>query len=302
MTPQIQERNEQGKGVASPAYAAPTMAAHQLMNEDQTEVLRFLSERPLHTVVMNGFIRDNGVESQLNRGVFYACRNHLGELEGVALIGHAMYLEARTNAALITFANLAQEVRNLHMIMGEERTVQSFWNYYSEGGQPRRLFARAVLLVQTSPVADAAPVPGLRLARLDDLSLIVPVHASLAFEDSGVNPLDLDADGFRKRCARRIEQDRVWVWIERGELIFKVDIVSDTPEAIYVEGIYVAPNERRKGYGSRSMSQIGRNLLKRTNAIALLVNEDRLAVQSFFQQIGFTKSGLYETIFLQAQK
>jgi len=59
-----------------------------------------LAERPLHTVCIAGFIRDNGLESPLNRGRFYACRNSEGLLEGVALIGHATLIEARTTRAM----------------------------------------------------------------------------------------------------------------------------------------------------------------------------------------------------------
>jgi predicted GNAT family acetyltransferase len=298
MTPQFPKLNETRTGVGPSVFMARSLFAHELIEENKAEVLRFLAERPLHTVVMSGFVRDNGIESWLNRGTFYGCRDDLGHLEGVALIGHAMFIDARSNEAIAVFASLAQDVGSTHMIMGEQETIQRFWNYYSAGGQAPRLFCREVLFEQTSPFDTFAPVPGLRLASLDDLSLIVPVHAALAYDESGVNPLDLDRDGFRMRCARRVRKDRVWVWVERGELIFKADVISDTPEAIYLEGIYVAPGERGKDYGSRCLAQIARSLLTRTQAIVLLVNEEHRAAQSFFQKIGFVRRGLYDTIFL----
>ena len=43
-----------------------------------------------HTYSRNGkLIRDNGIVSSLNRGTFYGCRDLNGNLEGVALVGHA---------------------------------------------------------------------------------------------------------------------------------------------------------------------------------------------------------------------
>ena len=301
MIPQTLKLKEQSAGVISAVSTAAALTSYWLTNEDNSGVLDFLAERPIHNVVMSGFIRDNGLESWLNRGTFYACHNEAGKLEGVALIGHAMFLDARTDDALEVFARLAQDVRSTHMIMGEQETIQRFWNYYSAGGQVPRLSCREVLFEQTSSVETFAPVPDLRPANLDDLSLIVPVHAALACQESGVNPLTADPDGFRMRYARRIRQERVWIWVEGGQLIFKADVVSDTPDAIYLEGIYVNPNERGKGYGSRCMSQLVRSLLKRTKAIVLFVNEEHQAAQSFFQGIGFTRRGLYETIFLQEQ-
>src|SRR6266550_3826046 len=70
------------------------------------EVLAFLAQRPIHTVIMAGFIRDNGLLSPLNRGTFYACRNAAGHLEGVALIGHVTIVETESDEALELFAQL----------------------------------------------------------------------------------------------------------------------------------------------------------------------------------------------------
>ncbi|PYS49909.1 MAG: hypothetical protein DMF68_08700 [Acidobacteria bacterium] len=72
--------------------------------EDEREALRFLSSRPVHTINLRAFIRDNGMTSALNRGEFYGYRNPKGELEGVALIGHATLVEASTDRALEALA------------------------------------------------------------------------------------------------------------------------------------------------------------------------------------------------------
>src|SRR5688500_11772978 len=79
---------------------APELARVRKMTEsDRTEVLNFLSERPVHTVVMTSFILDNGMVSELNRGDFYGFADQMGTLQGVALIGHSTLVEARPNDA-----------------------------------------------------------------------------------------------------------------------------------------------------------------------------------------------------------
>ena len=108
MTPQFPKLNEPRPGVGPSLCMARSLFAHELIEENKAEVLRFLAERPLHNVVMSGFVRDNGIESWLNRGTFYGCRDDLGNLEGVALIGHAMFIDARSGEALGVFARLAQ--------------------------------------------------------------------------------------------------------------------------------------------------------------------------------------------------
>src|SRR5215210_1646520 len=82
-----------------------------LAEQHKTEILDFLAERPLHTVYLAGFVLDNGVVSPLNRGSFYGYRNSKGQLEGVALIGHATLFEIRSDEALSAFAGIAQIVR-----------------------------------------------------------------------------------------------------------------------------------------------------------------------------------------------
>jgi predicted GNAT family acetyltransferase len=270
-----------------------------LTNENKTEILSFLAQRPLHTVYLAGFILDNGVVSPLNRGSFYGYRNSSGHLEGVALIGHATLFEARTDEALAAFAGLAQNCSRTHMLLGEMERVEHFWNLYGEGGQAPRLMCRELLFEQRFPVEVKKPVRGLRQATLNDLELVLPVQASMAFEESGVNPMEKDPNGFRLRCARRIEQGRVWVLVEDNRLIFKADIISDTSEVVYLEGIYVAPESRGKEIGRRCLLQLTRNLLARTKTVSLLVNEQNQKASAFYLKAGFKMRAQYDTIFLQ---
>ena len=292
--------DEIAAGTMQWASLIPDALTVELLDDSmEAEVLDFLGARPLHTVVMAGFIRDNGLESPFNRGEFYACRNARGQLEGVALIGHAILVEARTVSALKAFACLAQAYPRAHMTMGEQEKVACFWSYYAESGLPPRRLCRELLFEQRWLAAMHEPVSGLRRATLNDLRLVMPAHAEMACAESGINPLEIDPSGFRLRLARRIEQGRVWVWIEDNSLIFKADVVSDTPEVNYLEGIYVNPSERGKGYGLRCMTQLSRTLLARTKALCLLVNEENQEAISLFYRAGYKVRSYYDTIFLQ---
>ena len=288
--------------VAAPSTTTDNfLAINRLTNKAEAEVLAFLAERPLHTFVMAGHIRDNQIESAFNRGVFYACHNGEGQLEGVALLGHATLVEARSEAALAAFARLAQACPQAHLIMGEQEKVERFWRYYARVGQLPRHICRELLLEQQWPIEAREPVRELRLATLAELELIMPVQAEMAQAESGINPLEVDPEGFRLRYARRIEQGRVWVWVENSQLIFKADVISDTPQVIYLEGVYVNPQERGKGYGVRCMSQLGQTLLARTNSLCVLVNEQSQRARSFFERAGFKRRASYDTVFLERQ-
>lgn len=277
------------------------LSVEQLATGQETEVLSFLAERPLHTVGMAGLIRDNGLVSPLNRGTFYACRNSARKIEGIALIGHATLFEARTTSALMTFARLAQGNTRAHMLLGPQEEIAEFWRHYADGGQTARVLCRETLFELNWPIEVREQVKGLRPAVLADLELVMPVQAAMAEEESGINPMQTDPLGFRLRCARRIEQGRIWVVVENDELVFKADIISETPEVIYLEGIYVRTEERGHKLGLRCLSQLSRELLARVSSICVLVNELNQTAQAFYQRAGFQCQSTYETIFLQQQ-
>jgi predicted GNAT family acetyltransferase len=269
-----------------------------LTEEDRQEVLTFLCERPTHTVCLVGFIRDNGFVSPHNRGTFYGCRNSEGRLEGVALIGHATLIEARSLRAMQEIALVAQINPRTHMILGEKEKVEQFWNYYSDEGQEMRLAYREMLFEVRQAMQLRDEIEGLRRATLEDLELVAPVHAAMAEEESGINPLEVDPEGFRARCARRIEKGRVWVLVEDGKLLFKADIQADTPDVIYLEGVWVNPDIRCKGIGGNCLRQLCRDLLTRTKSVCVLVNEENERAQTFYRMCNFKLRGVYDTIFL----
>ncbi|HEX7177689.1 MAG TPA: GNAT family N-acetyltransferase [Pyrinomonadaceae bacterium] len=278
-------------------FTSNALTVQTLRAGDEPEVLTFLARRPLYTVVMAGFVSDNGLESSLNRGVFYGCRGPEGRLEGVALLGHATLMEARAPAVLDAFGRFAQALPRPHVIMGEQQVVARFWRGYADAGAAPRLSCRELLFEQRRPVGGRAAVTDLRLATPDDLNGVMEVQARMAFEECGVNPLRTDPVGFRERCRRRIEKGRVWVVSRCGRLVFKADAIADTPEIIYLEGVHVRPDSRGEGLGLDCLSQLGRTLLAKSASICLVVKEGRTEAQDFYRKAGYEFRCYYDTIY-----
>src|ERR1041385_5414334 len=280
----------------SPAPAE--VKVERLTNSDAVEVLQFLAQRPIHTVAMMSLIHDNGIVSPFNRGTFFGCRDLKGQLEGVALVGHATLMETVSDRALAALAQVARECPNTHLIMGEKERVADFWSHYSEAGRRQRLACREWLFELSWPIEARESVKGLRPATVAELDLVMPIQAKLAFIESGVDPLEVDPHGFRQRCLRRIDQGRTWVVVENGDLVFKADIASKTSEVIYLEGIWLREDCRHTNIGTRLMSELMRRLLEDAKSICLLVNETNKPAQGFYRKCGFHFRATYETIFL----
>lgn len=277
----------------SPANIGGNPAIQLLNNEHKSEVLSFLSARPLHTFIMASWIRDNGMVSSFNRGNFYGYRDDQAQLQGVALIGHCTLFETKVDGALEAFAGLTYNCSSARAVLGEAHKISQFMG--SRAGHTNARICRELLLEKD--VAESLNlVKSLRPATSEHLDLVVPIHAQTAFEESGINPLDVDPEGFRERCARRIQQGRVWVAIENGRLKFKADIVSDTPEVVYLEGLYVSSEHRGNGYGARCLTQLTNHLLERTNSVCLMVNEINAAAQKSYQKAGYRFREHYDTL------
>jgi uncharacterized protein len=282
-------------------FARPSQpcAISELYRHDESEVIEFLSARPVHTVFMMGLIRDNGLLSPRNRGSFYGSRSQSGQLEAVGLIGHATMIEAHTEESLIGFARIARNCENTHLIRGEQNSVSTFWTYFADAGHEPRLISSEQLFELDEVPAMIEDIRGLRPAAVSDSEKVMAVNSSMALEEGGINPLQRDPNGFRNRTLRRIEQGRVWVWIEDNRLIFKADVVSETPEVTYLEGVYVHPEERRKGYGLQCLGKLSSLLLANTNSICLTVNDRNKNAVAFYTKAGFKFHSHYETIYLR---
>lgn len=304
MTLKLAYNNIEISKVSSLEFVIANAVANQsrvnVLNEsDKQEVLSFLTVRPVHTVVMTSFIHDNGIDSPSNRGRFFSYRNAAGQLEGVALIGHTTLVEARTDDAVVALALKARESETpINIMMSDGDSIESFWQYYSNENQQPRLVCEERLFEIKHPVLVRDEVPGLRLASADELLPIAEAHAEVAFEESGVNPLHKDRDGFLKRVLRRIEQGRVWVVFDGEKLVFKADVIAETSDVMYLEGIYVNPEDRGKGLGADCLSQLSRVLLEKVQHVCLLSNVDFQQAHNAYLKAGFKSKDSCVTMFV----
>jgi GNAT superfamily N-acetyltransferase len=279
---------------------SPDMSkVRQLRDENTEEVQAFLSVRPVHTVVMSSFIVDNGIESDLNRGKFYGYRNSAGSLDGVALIGHSTLVEARTDEALKALAFVARTSETpIHLIMSSGNSAEDFWNYVSGGARAPRLTCTESLFEISFPFAVQHSEWSIENAKMEHLLQVAEAQAEVAFIECGVDPLARDREGFLKRVARRIEQGRVFTVFENDKLVFKADIIAETDDVIYLEGVYVSKEYRGRGIGAKCLASLSLELLNRVEHICMLSNVEFEGAHKSFQKAGFMNTDHCTTLFV----
>ncbi len=279
---------------------APDMSkVAELRAENTEEVQAFLSVRPVHTVVMSSFIVDNGIESDLNRGKFYGYRNESGMLEGVALIGHSTLVEARTDNALQALAVQARSSETpIHLVMSSGTAANDFWQGMTDGLKQPRLTCVEALFDVSFPFPVRKTDREVRHADISHLIEVAEAQAEVALIECGVDPMVKDREGFLKRVARRIEQNRVFVVTDGDELVFKADIIAETENVIYLEGVYVSEKYRGQGIGSECLAALTLELLNRGEHICMLSNVDFKGAHRSFEKAGYRRSDQCVTLFV----
>ncbi|PYS70782.1 MAG: hypothetical protein DMF69_12445 [Acidobacteria bacterium] len=266
----------------------------------ETEVLNFLGRRPAHSAYLSGLIHANGLESPLNRGDFYAYRDGKNRIKGVALIGHAVTFEVTSNRAARALGLVSSKHFNSILVRGESKRLRAFWAPYGDLRRVANKKCREHLLELKVPFATEDLDCCLRPATADELDQVVAMNLDLIAAERGTDQLPLDRAGFEDRLLQRIKSEQVWVWVSEGKVIFKAEIITRTPEVIYLEGVFVDQDARGKGNGIRSMRQLGRSLLKDTKSICLFVNESNVAALGLYAKAGYQTLGQYETIYLKS--
>jgi uncharacterized protein len=269
------------------AHAVASAVTRPLAEEDKQLALNLLSERPIHNVIVAGWIREHGIDSPRHRGTFYGYWNNYGHLEGVALIGEICMFETCSDAALVAFAKRARDESSVRILFAEDIQLRKFWHSYKRRGQEPRVLCHELLYEKAAePLSTVELKSTIRKARPEELRQVAMAHAEMMVEETGQNPLDKDADGFHKRCAIRIEEGQTWVLIEKGELIFKADVVAETSEIVYVEGFWVNPRHRGRGYGRHCWQALTRRLLSNKLFLCGFVNDENLAAKTLYEKGG----------------
>ena len=248
------------------------------------QVLEFCAREPIERV----FVEEMG---RRGSGRFVAVERDDGELEALC---HAGANLVPTGSGCGAFAGLAYE-SGARMIIGEERAVGELW----EAAGPMLPRPREDRPGQPVYVLRTPPPPGetgLRPATLDDLERLLPACATAHAEELGIDPLRRDGDSFLWRTRSQIEEGRSWVWLEDGVILFKAEASAWTPAAVQVQQVWVDPEARGRGYGSRGLRDLCRLLLVSTPAVTLFVRTDNRPAIALYDSIGMRRVLSYRSI------
>jgi hypothetical protein len=256
-----------------------------LVEPPLAEILRYCAEDPvervfLEDVARRGLGRFTGIEED-------------GRLVALCHSGVNVVPSGRGCGA---FADVAVRAR-ARMLIGEQGAVTELW----EAARRRLPAAREDRPGQPVYSISTPPEPGgtgLRAATLDDVDLLVPACALAHEGELGIDPLRIDADGFRWRTRSQIEEGRSWLWAEDGVILFKAEASAWTPRAVQLQQVWTDPEARGSGNARRGLCDLIRLLLERVPRVCLFVRADNAAAIALYDTVGMEHVLDYRSVLL----
>lgn len=284
------------------SYAPPAQTGRELQDTDIPAALALLAERPLQGVHLRSLLLDNGLAHAANRGRFFGYFAD-GVLVGVALLGHATMLYVRPAveaAALAFFAQrmLAENISS-NVIFGPRAQVESFGDLLAAGGRQTKMVRDFSWYVCRQPRLSPHSLQ-LQRAKLTELEPVAAAQADMFREQTGNDPRATDPTGFQRRVAERIERQRTWIKLTEGEVVFKTELQSVAPEAVYLEGVWTRADQRAQGIAKQCLTELTHRLLRQHQAVCLAAEIAEESACRLYEQVGFVATETYQSRYLQA--
>lgn len=279
----------------------PSGRTGELSNHDFERVIRLLAQNPLYGIHLRSLIEDYGLVHAAHRGRFFGYYED-NQLAGVVLLGHAFLLFAELGAeddALGQFARIAADTwTEGHVIYGPRQQVETFWRHLEQHGFQTRLTRNHRLYVCHSPHSRPDRFQ-LQPATPAELEVVSNAQAEMVIEESGTDPRLKDPEGFRCRVTERILRERTWVKIVDGKVIFKAELVSDTPDVIYLEGIWTHWQYRHSSLTQDCLVELVYRLFMNRQVLSLLAEAIEDSDIRVYEQAGFVYREDYQARFLK---
>jgi len=274
------------RGTASVRGAAESWAG-ELVPRDEGRVARLLAADP----IQNAYLRSE-LRAGLSPGEWWGVE--VGSRLTSVVSGGALLVPWITRSEDAGLLVRALSGRSIFMLVGPSRSVLEL---HRALGRPARDVREPQLLlaVARGSLAGAPPAP-LRRATPTDLEELVVAAANMHREEMGVDPLAIDAGGWRRRMAHLIDRGWSWVWRDRGRILFKAELSAWTPEAVQIQGVYTDPDVRGRGIATAALASMCRALLADTALCTLYVNHYNAIALSLYRRVGFSSVSTFATV------
>jgi uncharacterized protein len=264
---------------------------------DAAAVWRVLNDDPVGSCMVAARVADHGIDPNSIGGELWTRR---GPEESLCFAGANLIPLRGAPADLNAFADEAMSgMRRCSSLVGRADLVMPMWERLeSAWGPARDVRDRQPLMALTRhPNCDIDP--GVRQVRPDELDAYLVAAVDMFIGEVGVDPrLGDGGRGYRRRVASLIAAGRAWARFERGQVVFKAEVGSQSPGVGQIQGVWVHPEWRGLGVGTAGTATVAAVIVATARIASLYVNNFNTVARAAYARVGFAEVGTFATVLL----
>jgi uncharacterized protein len=219
-------------------------------------------------------------------------------MDGLCFAGANLVPLRGERAALRAFADRARRHgRNCSSLVGRAELVLPLWDDLVDHWAPAREVRADQPLMVLSGRPAVAPDPLVRPVQPPELERYLPAAIAMFTEEVGIDPRAGDGGvGYRARVSELVSAGRAFARFENGEVVFKAEIGAISSQVGQIQGVWVHPEWRGRGYGAAGTAAVADRLAGMGRLSSLYVNAFNHVARTSYARVGFRQVGSFATI------
>lgn len=264
---------------------------------DIDAVRRVLDDDPVAACMVASRVAEHGIEASGIGGELWTRRR---ASESLCYAGANLIPLRGGLSDMNAFADKAMgQARRCSSLVGRAELVIPMWQRLEHVWGPARdvRAAQPLMALSTAPACEIDPA--VRQVRIDELDAYLVAAIDMFIGEVGIDPRTGDGGrGYRRRVAGLIAAGRAWARFERGQVVFKAEVGSQSPAVGQIQGVWVHPDWRGRGMGTAGTAALAAAIVAGGRTASLYVNSFNTVARATYARIGFTEVGSFATVLL----
>lgn len=274
-------------------------ATRTLGSRDQSALLGLCDRAPMTNVFVAARVREGGLTAG---GPAWGIDDGDGLRAACWAAANVVPVECDEADLDVFAARLRRFRRRASSLFGEADQVLPLWERLHRHWGSARSVRRSqpmMALTERPSTAGRAIDPRVRLARPDEVDLVLPASAAMFTEEIGYPPYLGSGRDYRTLIASLIDSGHTFVIVEDGRVVFKADVGSLALGVAQIQGVWVAPHLRGQGLAAPAMGAVVEHVLTAiAPTVTLYVNGYNEPALRAYQRAGFRQVGTFATVIL----
>lgn len=202
---------------------------------------------------------------------------------------------------------LRRSRRQVASILGPKDQVESMWALIEPTwGRARDVRTRQPLCVTSTPPSSlGVPLdPRVRRARPGEAELVLPAAEHMFTHEIGYRPYTGSSRAYLTAISALIRRGHTYIATDIGpdgapRVIFKADIGSAALGCVQLQGVWLAPDLRGRGYAVPLIAAAVERIMQDVGQlVTLYVNDFNTPARAAYRRLGFSEVGEFMTVLL----